>query len=65
MEPYYEFALDGSVNMEAIARWRKRGVKEFILGTSCGLFGSRREGRTYSEIMRVIHGLGDSFGQYV
>ncbi len=61
LEPYFEIALDGSVNMEAIARWRKRGVKEFILGTSCGLFGAGRNGRTYRDIMRVIDGLEDAF----
>lgn len=54
LNPDFEIALDGSVNMDAIARWKKRGIREFVLGTSCGLFGPRRNGRTYSEIIQNI-----------
>lgn len=37
-KPSFGIALDGSVSRNDINKWRRRGVKEFILGTSCGLF---------------------------
>lgn len=38
MDNEFEIALDGAVDLPTIKKWKKAGVREFVLGTSCGLF---------------------------
>lgn len=50
----FKLILDGAVSKETIAKWTQRGVDGFVLGTASGMFGPRRSGRPYDEIMRDL-----------
>ena len=50
----FTISLDGAVSPEVIARWNKKGVKEFVIGTASEAFGEKRGGRSYFEIMKIL-----------
>jgi ribulose-phosphate 3-epimerase len=52
----FKIVLDGAVSPEAIAKWSAEGVEEFVLGTASEMFGPRRGGRSYAEIMNELRG---------
>jgi ribulose-phosphate 3-epimerase len=52
----FKIVLDGAVSPEAIAKWSKKGVDEFVLGTASGMFGAKRGARSYDEIMNELRG---------
>lgn len=50
----FQIALDGQVSPEIIAKWSKAGVEEFICGTASGMFGTKRNGRSYADIVKEL-----------
>jgi ribulose-phosphate 3-epimerase len=50
----FKIVLDGAVSPEAIAKWGAIGVEEFVLGAASGMFGPKRNGRGYSEIIENL-----------
>jgi ribulose-phosphate 3-epimerase len=54
----FKIVLDGAVSPEAIAKWSAQGVDEFVLGTASGMFGQKRDDRTYGEIMQNLRAGG-------
>lgn len=50
----FKISLDGAVSPEVIAKWSKEGVEEFVLGTASGLFGAKRNGRSYQEVIKAL-----------
>ena len=50
----FQIALDGAVSPQVIAKWSAKGVEEFVLGTSSELFGIKRNGQCYTEIMKDL-----------
>ena len=50
----FKIVLDGAVSPEVIAKWSQKGVDEFVLGTASGMFGAKRDGRTYGEIVENL-----------
>lgn len=50
----FKIALDGAVCEAVISKWSLKGVDEFVLGTACGLFGAKRNGRSYAESIKKL-----------
>ncbi len=50
----FKIVLDGAVSPEVIAKWSAKGIEEFVLGTASGMFGAKRNGRPYAEIMQDL-----------
>lgn len=50
----FKIVLDGNVSPQVIGKWSGKGVEEFILGTASEIFGPRRNGRSYAEIMKNL-----------
>lgn len=50
----FTIRIDGCVSPEVISKWADRGVEEFVCGTASGMFGSKRAGRTYKEIIESL-----------
>ncbi len=50
----FQIALDGQVGPEIIKKWSDKGVEEFICGTASGMFGNKRNGRSYQEIVESL-----------
>lgn len=50
---HFELVIDGACSPQVIARWSRRGVKGFVLGTSA-LFG---KGRSYGDILPELRAL--------
>ena len=51
----FQIVLDGSVSPEIIKKWSDKGIEEFVCGTASGMFGKKRNGRSYREIMNELH----------
>lgn len=51
----FQIALDGQVGPEIIKKWSDKGVEEFICGTASGMFGNKRNGRSYQEVIQSLH----------
>lgn len=52
----FGISLDGHVAPKIIEKWSSKGVEEFVCGTASGIFGKKRAGRSYAEIMKTLHG---------
>jgi len=52
----FKIAIDGAVCPETIEKWIKLGVNKFILGTASGLFGVKRNGKPYADVIRELRG---------
>ena len=50
----FTIKLDGCVGADVIKKWAAAGVEEFVCGTACGMFGSKRNGRSYKEIVQEL-----------
>lgn len=50
-ERTFSIGLDGAVSSEVIKKWAAQGVKDFVLGTASGLFGPKRNNRSYQTII--------------
>lgn len=50
----FTIKLDGCVGADVIKKWSDAGVEEFVCGTACGMFGSKRNGRSYKEIVNEL-----------
>ena len=53
-ERKFKISLDGAVSLEVIMKWNQKGVDEFVLGTASEVFGEKREGRPYFEIIKNL-----------
>lgn len=51
---HFQIVLDGQVAPEVIEKWSIKGVEEFICGTASGMFGNRRNGRSYQEVIQSL-----------
>lgn len=52
----FTIKLDGCVGTDVIQKWATAGVEEFVCGTACGMFGPKRNGRSYKEILEQLRG---------
>ena len=50
----FTIKLDGCVSADVIKKWSNAGVEEFVCGTACGMFGAKRNGRTYAQIVQEL-----------
>lgn len=51
---HFKIVLDGAVSAEVIEEWSAQGVEEFVLGTASHIFGPKRNGRSYEEIIQNL-----------
>ena len=51
---HFQIALDGQVGPEIIKKWSDKGIEEFICGTASGMFGNKRNGRSYQEVIQSL-----------
>ena len=51
---HFQIALDGQVSPEIINKWSDKGIEEFICGTASGMFGNKRNGRSYQEVIQSL-----------
>ncbi len=50
----FTIKLDGCVGPDVITKWAAAGVEEFVCGTASGMFGPKRNGRSYKEIVQEL-----------
>lgn len=50
----FTIKLDGCVGADVIKKWAAAGVEEFVCGTACRMFGPKRNGRSYTEIVNEL-----------
>ncbi len=50
----FTIKLDGHVGCDVVKKWSARGVEEFVCGTASGMFGPKRNGRTYMQIIQEL-----------
>lgn len=50
----FTIKLDGCVSTDVIKKWSAFGVEEFVCGTACGMFGDKRNGRSYTDVVKSI-----------
>lgn len=50
----FTIKLDGCVGIDVIKKWSDAGVEEFVCGTACGMFGPKRNGRSYMDIVQEL-----------